>query len=196
MRSPVLLDFPDSFETERLVLRCPRRGDGPMVAEAVAESLPELRPWMFWAQAAPSVDESEIRARELSAEWILRSDLPLYLLRKEDGAFVGGSGLHRMDWSVPRFEIGYWCRTRFVGQGYVSEAVRGIRDFAFRELHAQRVEVHCDPLNERSVRVAERTGFVREGLLRRQSVAPGGGLRDTVVYSLTRAEWGASPGSG
>ncbi len=33
------------------------------------------------------------------------------LWRKSDGAYIGGSGLHRIDWSVPCVEIGYWLRT-------------------------------------------------------------------------------------
>jgi hypothetical protein len=37
------------------------------------------------------------------------TDLLSVLYLKGTNTFVGGSGLHRMDWSVSRFEIGYWC---------------------------------------------------------------------------------------
>jgi hypothetical protein len=46
--NPILLDFPDSFESERLVLRCPRPGDGRAMHEAITESLNELNPWVPW----------------------------------------------------------------------------------------------------------------------------------------------------
>lgn len=77
----------------------------------------------------------------------------MFLFLKETGALVGGSGLHRIDWSVPKFEIGYWCRTRFAGHGYITEAVRGLGAFAFDQLGTRRVEILCDSRNHRSVRV-------------------------------------------
>lgn len=179
---PILLDFPDQFETERLILRPPRAGDGPPMNEAIRESLAELRPWMPWAQAAPRVEESEALARRKAAQWLLREDLMVGLWRKADGVFVGGSGLHRIDWDARCFEIGYWVRTSLSGQGYVTEAVRGITQFAFTHLAAQRVEVRCDALNTRSAAVAERAGFALEARLQRQARSTGGELRDTLLY--------------
>ena len=98
-------------------------------------------------------------------------------------AVVGGGGLHRIDWDVPRFEIGYWVRRRFAGQGYITEAVRGITRFAFETLGARRVEIRCDVRNVRSQRVAERAGYELEATLHSHMVAPDGALRDTLIYA-------------
>jgi RimJ/RimL family protein N-acetyltransferase len=187
--TPILRDFPDAFETERLLIRSPMPGDGVALNEAVVESLDALRPWMPWAQAAPTVEESEENVRKGRVRFLERSDLWLLLLLKGTNTIVGGSGLHRMDWSVPRFEIGYWCRTRFEGQGYISEAVRGITRFAFETLGAERVEIHMDTRNERSRRVAERTGYTLEGTLRNFVRAVDGSLESTYVYSMVRQEF-------
>ena len=89
-----------------------------------------------------------------------------------------------VDWNVPRFEIGYWVRRRFEGQGYVTEAADAIARFAFGALGARRVEIRMDDRNERSWRVAERLGFRLEGVLRNES-REGGGLRDTRIYAVT-----------
>lgn len=186
--NPLLLDFPDSFETERLLIRAPRSGDGRAVNEGVIESLESLRPWMPWAQTAPTIEESEIHVRRSSARFILREDLPLLLFRKEDGLFVGGSGLHRIDWSVPHFEIGYWVRASLEGQGYVTEAVNGITHFAFTALSAERVEIRCDVRNERSAAVARRAGFKLDGCLRHDARGAQDELRDTYVFSKIRGE--------
>ncbi|NLF76850.1 MAG: GNAT family N-acetyltransferase, partial [Chloroflexi bacterium] len=69
---PILLDFPDQFETERLIIRAPRPGDGRRVNEAIRESLDELRPWMPWAQAAPSAEDTEALLRRKAAQWLAR----------------------------------------------------------------------------------------------------------------------------
>lgn len=187
--NPILLDFPDQFETERLIIRAPRAGDGPALNEAVVESLDHLRPWMPWAKQAPTVEASEEMLRRGVARWAAREDLWMMLIRKADGRWLGGSGLHRMIWDVPQFEIGYWVRASEEGKGYVTEAVCGITAFAFDRLAAERVMIQCDALNTRSAAVAERCGYTFEGRLRRNDRAVTGELRDTLVYSVIRPEW-------
>lgn len=187
--NPIRLDFPDAFETERLLIRSPMPGDGPALREAVVESLDSLRPWMPWAQTAPTVEEEEEAVRKGRVRFLERSDLWLLLFLKGTNTVVGGSGLHRMDWDVPRFEIGYWCRSRFEGQGYITEAVRGISAFAFNTLGAQRVMIRMDKRNVRSRAVAERVGYVLEGELRHDSRAVDGSLRNTLVFSMLPDEF-------
>jgi ribosomal-protein-serine acetyltransferase len=191
---PVLLDFPDAFETERLLIRAPREGDAPALTEAVNASLDHLRPWMPWAQEPATVEKYTANIRRGIARWVMREDLWLMLIRKADGYWLGSSGLHRIDWSVPRFEIGYWVRADAEGKGYVTEAVSGITDFAFGTLKAERVEIRCDSLNVRSAAVAERCGYALEGRLRNDSRSINGDLRDTLIYSTIRPEWAARQG--
>jgi RimJ/RimL family protein N-acetyltransferase len=88
----------------------------------------------------------------------------------------------------PRFEIGYWCRTRYAGQGYITEAVRGITGFALDHLDARRVEIRCDSLNRRSERVAERAGLRLEGELRNAELGADGEPRNTLVFSMLPEE--------
>ena len=187
--NPILLDFPDAFETERLLIRSPMPGDGPALNEAVVESLDSLRPWMPWAQTAPTVEASEENVRKGRVRFLERSDLWLLLFLKGTNTMVGGSGLHRMDWDVPKFEIGYWCRSRFEGQGYITEAVRGITAFAFNTLGAQRVMIRMDTRNVRSRSVAERVGYALEGELRHDARAVDGTLRNTLVFSMLPDEF-------
>lgn len=181
--NPLLMDFPDSFDTERLTIRAPRVEDAAEVIEAVIESLNELRPWMPWAKDAPTLDGTRIRLRQAMAHWITRQDMPLHIYLKGTSTFVMGSGLHRMDWESGKFEIGYWVRTKFMGQGFVTEAVNGITVYAFKELHANRVEIRCDAENIRSAAVAKRCGFLLEGILRHDALDVEGQLRSTRVYS-------------
>lgn len=180
--NPILLEFPHEFETPRLWIRAPRPGDGAVVNEAVRESFAELTQWMPWAQHEPSVEESEEYCRRAQARFLTREELQLQLFLR-DGTFAGSSGLHRIDWDVPRFEIGYWLRTSLHGQGLMTEAVIGIAAFAFDYLGAQRVEIRCDARNEKSAAVARRAGFELEACLRREVRDHHGALRDTLVYA-------------
>jgi RimJ/RimL family protein N-acetyltransferase len=184
MTDPLLLDFPDQFETERLMIRAPRPGDGAAVNTAICESFHELRPWMPWVTPAPTPEETESSIRRRAAKWLLHEDMMMLLFRKSDGLFVGGSGLHRIDWSVPCMEIGYWIRTSLSGQGYITEAVKGLTRFAFDHLNAQRIEIRCDARNTRSAAVAERAGYTLEARLHHQARGVNGDLRDTLVYVM------------
>ncbi len=184
--NPLLLHIPESLETERLLIRAPRIGDGAEINPAILESINELRPWMPWAENAPTVSDTEENSRRAVARFILREDLRLQYYLKSDGSFIGSSGLHRIDWSVPKFEIGYWTRTSRCGQGYACEAVRAIADFAFTTLGACRVEIRMDERNLPSQRVAERAGFPCEGILRAYERDLSGSLRDTRIHARMR----------
>ncbi len=183
MGAPIIRDFPEAFETERLLIRSPMPGDGPELYAAVRESMEDLLPWMPWPAEHGTVEDSEASAREARVRFLERTELRMHLWLKGTETLVGSSGLHRIDWGVPKFEIGYWCRTGMTGRGYVTEAVRGIAAFAFDVLGAQRVEIRCDPLNRPSARVAELAGFRLEGELRNDARGTDGNLRNTLVFS-------------
>lgn len=179
---PVMLDFPEEFETERLVIRAPRPGDGVEMSQAVNESLSELRLWLPWATKMQSAEESEEFLRQSRLRFLAREDLQLVLFLKGSNTIVGSSGLHRFNWEVPRFEIGYWIRTKFAGQGFCREAVNGISKFAFETLKAKRLEIHIDPRNVKSRRVAERAGYILEANLHNYARDVDAELRDTLIY--------------
>lgn len=184
--NPLLLSIPESFESNRLLIRAPLWGDGIKLNEAVIESINELKPWMPWAQTIPTVEESEVVVRRARLKYLERTDLMLLLISKETGQLIGSSGLHRIDWQSRKFEIGYWVRSALSGKGYITEAADAITNFAVQELKANRVEIRCDSRNIRSARVAERLGYTLEGVLRNEKCAVDGSLRDTRVFSKVR----------
>jgi RimJ/RimL family protein N-acetyltransferase len=123
-------------------------------------------------------------ARQVPAPRGLRLPDPRASRRRRGG--LGGTGLHRIDWSLRRFEIGYWRKTGCGGRGVVTEATRAMARLAFDALGARRVELRMDDNNERSWKVAERAGFTLEALLRFDAVTPRGEPRSTRVYARVR----------
>lgn len=180
------INIPEEFESERLLIRAPRPGDGAELRAAIIDSLDELRSWMPWADHVPDPAETEANVCSAHENYRTGTDLRLHLFLKGTGTIVGASGLHRIDWRVPKFEIGYWVRTPYAGRGYITEAVNAITNFAFEQLGAKRVSICMNPLNVRSRMVAERAGFEFEGRLRNDSRETDGSLRDTLVYSKIR----------
>lgn len=184
--SAILLDFPTEFTTDRLLIRLPLPGDGQVVYEAIKASIQELKPWMPFAQKDQTVEETEENIRGAHAKFLLREDLRFLIFDKQDGTFIGSTGLHRINWEIPKFEIGYWVDSRYAKQGYITEAIEGLTNFAFRELNAKRVEIRCDDLNINSKKVAMRLGFVLEGTLKNDDLAVDNStLRDTCIFAKT-----------
>lgn len=187
--NPILLDFPDHFETERLVLRAPRPGDGAMLNASILETLDDLSRYpasMPWAMEELPAWKSEDFCRRAAANWILRTDLPMLLFRRDNGEHAGNCGLHRFNWNTRVFEIGWWGRKRHQGQGLITEAAAALTEFAFTQLGARRVWCCMDEENARSRKVAERLGFTHEGTLRSERNDPDGTRRDMRVYAATR----------
>jgi RimJ/RimL family protein N-acetyltransferase len=137
---------------------------------------------MPWAKVRPTPEQSEAVAQQGYKDFAAGKDHPMRLWLK-DGTFIGGTGFHRGNRDVPSFEIGYWCRTSFAGQGYISEAVETLCAFAFRDFGVERLEIRCDARNEGSRRVAEKCGFALEGILRHSDRAIDGTLRDTCIFA-------------
>ncbi|TJZ65635.1 GNAT family N-acetyltransferase [Chitiniphilus eburneus] len=163
---PILLDIPEEIVTPRLVLRCPRPGDGVAVHAAVLATLAQLRAWpasLPWAQDTPSPAASERWCRLARAEFILRQQLPWLILSRADGTLLGACGLHHPDWDEDSFAIGYWLHRAHWGHGYATEAVDALVGMAHRHLGMRYFTIDCDVRNLASARVAERAGFVLQG---------------------------------
>lgn len=75
--NPLLLDFPEVFETKRLIIRMPKPGDGKAVYNAIIASKPELMQWMPFAQNEQSETDVEVNIREAHISFLKREDLRL-----------------------------------------------------------------------------------------------------------------------
>ncbi|WP_181014093.1 GNAT family N-acetyltransferase [Paenibacillus xylanivorans] len=186
--NPLMLSFPESFNTQRLTIRAPQWGDGAAVNEAIRESAEQLRLWLPFAENIPSLEESEANARKARLQFLERTDMMLHLRDRFTDEFVGSSGLHRIDWNARCFEIGYWIRTSRAGEGLMTEAVRGIEQFAITDLEANRLEIRCDARNVRSAKVAERAGYTLEGVLRKMRRDSTGTFVDMMVFAKVRGD--------
>ncbi|WP_170008187.1 GNAT family N-acetyltransferase [Bacillus fonticola] len=181
---PILRDFPERIETERLYIRPCLPGDGEEVYAAIEDSFDALHEWMPFAKERPVLDEVEANIRESYAKFVKREDFRLHIYRKEDAQFVGSTGFHYVRWDIPKCEIGYWAHQQYAGNGYISEAVRVLTEFAFAKLGMRRVEIQCDEENVNSRHVAEACGYELEGIMKADSMKPAdGSLRNTCIYA-------------
>jgi ribosomal-protein-serine acetyltransferase len=181
--NPVLLDIPTELSSKRLTLRTPRTGDGPLIFPSVQESLAELKQWMPWATDDYDERGAEEWCRKAAADFLARKQLQFLIFSKAAGGHLGNVGAFDFKWEIPSCEIGYWLRTSHTGSGFMTEAVGTLANMLMQTLKFRRVQIRTDERNQKSRRVAELAGFQLEGILRQDSLATGGGLRDTCIFS-------------
>ena len=158
---------PPQLETDRLRLRCPREDDGPELYAAICESQAELSPWFAWAADINlTADNCVFTAAYARERFLSGKEMQFYIFLQGREQLVGICGLLGPDWDERRFEICYWLRTCFVGQGYMVEAVSAVTEFAIKELTAKRIEARCDEANNKGIAVALGAGYLLEEVVR------------------------------
>ena len=111
----------------------------------------------------------------------------LHLAIEWEGVAVGGVGVDPgKGVSCGTGHFGYWLGEPFWGNGLATAAARSMAGHALSELLFERLEARVFEWNPASMRVLEKAGFVREGVLKR-SISKDGCLIDSVVYARVRA---------
>lgn len=121
--------------------------------------------------------------------WIAKTtsgDFPNSFAITVDDRAVGGIGLHpRFDIERCSAELGYWLGRPYWGRGLTTAAVRVVTAHAFEQLGLLRVFALPFEENVASVRVLEKAGYVREGLLRCAAIKAGR-PRNMFMYAIVR----------
>ncbi|MDE2877790.1 GNAT family N-acetyltransferase [Candidatus Palauibacter soopunensis] len=174
------------IRTERLLLRPHRLEDVDDIFEFARD--PE------WARYLPvPVPYLREHAEEFVAQRILtsREEWPVWAIVLA-GKVIGGIGI-RIDVEHATGALGYSIAKEHWGRGLTVEAARAVVDWAFRERGLAKVYAYADVRNTSSLRVMEKLGMTREGMLRGHRT-----LReervDDVYYGLLREEWGRDEG--
>lgn len=101
---------------------------------------------------------------------------------------VGNLVLHNWFPAHCRAELGYAMPEEFRRMGYMKEALPAIVAFGFSTMNLRRIEAFISPQNIPSLRLVERLGFRREGLLT-QHWCEHGVWSDSAVYGLLRSDF-------
>jgi len=161
-----------SFEpllTERLRMR----RTVPEDAEAISayRRLPDVGRYQGWERTdAPFLrHEFETMAGRVPGDvgWV-----QLTLEDRETGELLGDVGMSPADGEPGVLKIGYTVSPMHQRKGVATEAVVALVGYAFEVLGADVVRVYADADNTASIRVAEKAGFTREGVLRSHSLFP------------------------
>jgi ribosomal-protein-alanine N-acetyltransferase len=171
-------------------LRPPQMSDYGPWAELRTQSRAHLTPWEpAWPR--DDLTKSAYRRRIKHYQREARDDLgyAFLMFEADSDRLLGGVTLSNVRRGVTQSAmLGYWLGLPFVGNGYMTSAVRAVLPHAFEQLRLHRVEAAAQPINARSVAVLRRAGFVEEGLARRY-LKINGAWQDHLVFAMLAEDW-------
>jgi RimJ/RimL family protein N-acetyltransferase len=158
---------PETIETPRLRLRRPRAADADAIYTRYASD-PEVTRLVGWPRHT-SVEATRAFLEFDADAWAHSPAAGLLIEARDTGILIGSTGF--------LFETPYRAMTGYViakdlwGHGYATEALQAIVETA-RPLGVRRLFAYCHRDHRASVRVLEKCGFSREGVLRRYAIFP------------------------
>ena len=164
----LLLEIPTAIESERLIIRKYEKDDGKELFALLErnDNRAFLKEHVDEATEIKTSEEAEIRIRSLAAFWVSRTRFVMGIWLKSEKKFIGNIWIEPKKWDVPSFELGYYLDQGYTKKGIASEAAKCSLDFIFKELNAHKVIIITRDTNERSYKLAERLGFLKEGHFR------------------------------
>lgn len=170
----------------RVYLRPPQRRDA---ADFVAAALRSRRDHGRWTSAPATRERFVAFVDRFTGRATLATHASFLMLTRNEDAIAGVFNFSEIVRGAFRSTyLGYYGFSPFIGHGFMGEGMALALDMAFRHLKLHRVEVNIQPANVRSVALAERTGFTREGFSRRY-VKIGGRWCDHLRFAMLAEDW-------
>jgi len=164
-----------TLEDEEVLLRPFERGDVAAIVAACQD--PEIP---RWTSVPAPYTESDALA------WLDSTEEESFaVVDGSSGDLLGSIGVRFLGDGVA--EVGYWVAKEARGRGVATRALILVAGWVFENTEVGRVQLRADTENIASQRVAEKAGFVREGVMR-AALALKGERRDVVMYSRVRED--------
>jgi ribosomal-protein-alanine N-acetyltransferase len=178
--------FPSlTVATPRLHVRPLASGDAPEVEAILADRL--TRRWLPLPDDSVPLDGRTWCTALAGRQRDLGDGDHYGVLRREDGHLVGLLWTSRTDWTARSTEVSYIVAPAARGFGVAAEAVDALAIALLLEHGFERVELRIAPGNTASRRVAEKAGFIYEGLQRNAGYVHGGRV-DLEMWSLVAGD--------
>jgi len=170
----------------RVYLRPPRRRDAEVFIEAAQAS---RRAHGRWASAPDTRERFIAYVDRYACSAAPVTHAGFLMFTSADDALAGAFNFSEIvRGGFLSTYLGYFGFTPHIGKGHMSEGMGLALDVAFSRLKLHRVEINVQPSNLRSVALAERSGFTREGFSRRY-VKIGGRWRDHLRFAMLAEDW-------
>lgn len=173
----------------QILIRPYRAEDTSALYAAVRESIKEVSAWMGWCHPDYAIEESSAFILSRAEAWSNDREYTFGIFEAETEKYLGGTGLNFVNRVHNCANLGYWVRSSCTGRGVASSAARLMARYGLEHLGFQRIEILAAVGNHASQRAAEKSGAVREAVLRKRLLIKDQPL-DAVLYSFVAEDMG------
>ena len=173
------------LETDRLILRQVTQDDANSLLKYLSD-----KDVMKYVGLEPfkSIDDALDEISWYKSMFEKRTGIRWGITLKDQGEVIGSCGFLNLVSQHYRSEIGVELSREHWGKGIASEAFEAVIRYGFEQMNLQRIEALIEPPNIPSQKLAERQGFIREGLLRSYEYTCGK-FDDLYMYSLLKQDF-------
>ncbi|WP_193200476.1 GNAT family N-acetyltransferase [Nostoc sp. MG11] len=175
-----------TLDTTRLILRPLSLADAPSIQGVV--SVREIADTMISIPHPYPDGEAEQYIRRQISDFEAGHSLSFVIERKPEKVFSGIIEIRDIEREHSQAELSFWLATEVWGKGYMSEALKLLLRFGFKDLDLNRLYAYHMVRNPGSGKVLQKNGFTQEGVLR-QRVRKWGVFEDVKIWAILRRDW-------
>ncbi|MDD3303044.1 MAG: GNAT family protein [Candidatus Gracilibacteria bacterium] len=172
------------IETQRCIIEMPKIENAKEYFSLVDD---DISKFMTWGRLE-DVKAYEEFIDKKRVDWENQRGFEAIVKLKETGEMIGCFGIVEYFEKNKSVEIGYWLGKKYWGNGIIPECVEKMKEISFDVIGAEKVIITTIKENMNSRRVAEKSGFKLDGILRNDMYVKGA-FFDKVVYSFLREEY-------
>lgn len=151
-----MLQPPEKFETERLIIRKILKSDANNIFEKYAKH-PSMTKYISWP-THKSIDDT-YAFLDTKSDWGADNDFTYIIVNRQTDEFIGSIGFVNEE---GRVFIGYIIAAQYWGKGYTTEAAKRILAWLVQQEEIYRIWALCDTENIGSARILEKIGMIKE----------------------------------
>lgn len=135
-----------------------------------------------------TIEDTHLFVPEVIEKAARRAYFPFVIIDTTTNTIVGYTDIKNIDWNIPKAEIGYFIDKAYENRGVTSGAVAKIIEYCFNELKLHKIFLRTHESNIGSIKIAEKNGFKKEGMIRSDYKMTNGIIIDVLYYGLLKQE--------
>ncbi|MEN2489387.1 GNAT family N-acetyltransferase [Flavobacterium sp. B11] len=172
--------------TKRLIIKPYRQEDSEYFLNALNDNSDHLYDYFAnMIKVNDSLESTKKYFEQKDLDWKENKSYACGIFKKETKELIGHISVREIDWKIPKGELAYFIFKQYNGCNFGAEALNAFKNWCFTEKKFNRLFMKIAEENIASIKVAERAGFIYEGLLKKDYRKGEQNLIDMNIYGYT-----------
>jgi len=172
--------------TKRLIIKAYKQEDSEDFLSSLTDNSDYLYDYFAnMLKVNDSLESTKKYFEQKDSDWKENKSYACGIFKKENNELIGHISVREIDWKIPKGELAYFIFKQHNGNNYATEALNVFKNWCFAEKKFNRLFMKIAEENAASIKVAERSGFIYEGFLKKDYRKREQNLIDMNIYGYT-----------